>query len=85
MVDTFKGFEWMSSDGHNGDGQWWTWVRYNFVNHYSNFIYFKSYVYICNKITIWEVLNKEENLENILQFFQEYIYMCHMIWFTLDN
>jgi hypothetical protein len=38
---------------------------------------FKFFVYICNKITIWEVLNKEENFENILQFFQEYIHMPH--------
>jgi len=29
------------------------------------------------KITIWEVLSKEENFENILQFFQEYIHVPH--------
>lgn len=79
MVYTFKGFEWMSSDGHNGNGQWWTWVKYNFINHYSNFMF----IYLV-KLPFEKYWIRKKILRTYHNSFKN-IYMCHMIWFTLDN
>ncbi len=79
MIDTFKGFEWMSSDGHKGNGEWWTWVRYNFVNHYSNFMFIYVIKLPFEKYWVRKKISRTyyNSFENIC--------MCHMIWLTLDN
>jgi hypothetical protein len=83
MVDTFKGFEWMSNDGHNGNGQWWTWVRYNFFQPLfkcyisSNFMF----IYVI-KLPFEKNWVRKKILRTYYKSFKN-IYMCHMIW--LDN